>query len=98
MKAKPLKMRIKADAFRHAIATLAPPAQMNPQTALHVVVEISVRLPRIAKTEVGGPSSKILVQVGDQCSNRLEANRLLVSSRSRARPFVTASFEGNTFR
>jgi hypothetical protein len=32
-------MSVKTDALRDAIATLAPPTQMNPQTVLHVVGE-----------------------------------------------------------
>jgi len=57
------KMRIKTHTVGHTIPTLTATTQMNPQTLLHVMVEIPVGLAGMAETEVGRPSVETPIQI-----------------------------------
>ena len=66
-------MHVQAHTLGHPIAALTPAVQMKPQTVLNVVVEIAVRLTRIAEAEISGPALQILIQIRNQIRDRFKA-------------------------
>src|ERR1700745_3881288 len=65
-------MRVQANTRGRPVRTLATAAEMEPQTLLHVVVEIAVSSTRIAKAKVGSPTLQIPIEFLNQNGNRFE--------------------------
>jgi len=73
LQAKLAKMRVEADALGRTIAALTATAEMNPQTLLHIIVEIPVRFLRITDAEVRAPTLERSIDALNHLRNRHEA-------------------------
>jgi len=85
-------MRIQINARWRTIRTLASAVEMNPQTLLHVVIEISVGRAGIADAEISGPTLQIPIQILNESGIGLKQHRLPVMTRSAARSCYSTRF------